>query len=100
VRAFIMALKYSRSPLILEKLPQIVGLFNGAGEVRLQYLDFVIRYLEYFVPKEMHNGFSRIIHRGDELGDDAMKKKSILWELGFDNGLEEGEDKVSKKAKK
>jgi hypothetical protein len=48
----------------------------------------------------MHNGFSRIIHRGDELGDDAMKKKSILWELGFDNGLEEGEDKVSKKVKK
>jgi predicted transposase/invertase (TIGR01784 family) len=92
VKAFIMALKYSRSPLLIEKLPQTVGFFNGAGGVRLEYLEFVIRYLERFVPEEMHKEFSTIIHREYEHGDDAMKKKSFLWELGFDNGVKEGED--------
>ena len=85
VKAFIMALKYSRSPLLFEKLPQIVGFFNGAGDVRLQYLEVVIRYLEHFVPNEMYDEFSKIIDRELKLGDDAMKKFSTIWEkLGYD----------------
>ena len=31
VNAFILALKYSRSPLLFEKMPQIIHIFEGVG---------------------------------------------------------------------
>lgn len=97
VKAFIMALKYSRSQLLFEKLPRIVGFFNGVGDVRLQYLEFVIRYLERFVPKMIYGEFSKIVDRELGLGDEAMKRFSTIWEkLGYvagkDDGLKEGKD--------
>jgi predicted transposase YdaD len=93
VRAFIMALKYSRSSLLFEKLPQIVRFFNGVGAIRLQYLEVVARYLRCFVTNEMYYEFLLIIENELEHGDDEMKKSSNIWaEFGHDAGLIEGEE--------
>ncbi len=93
VKAFIMALKYSRSPLLFEKLPKIIRFFNGTGAVRQQYLEVVISYLEYFISKDIRTEFSKIVKRELELGDEAMKKSSNIWaELGYIAGLEDGKD--------
>jgi predicted transposase YdaD len=40
----------------------------------------------------MQDEFSMIIRREYGHGDEAMKNKSFLWELGFDVGLKKGEN--------
>ena len=105
VRAFILTLKYSRSPLLLEKLPQIISFFNGTGAVRLQYLEVIIRYLKYTVSKEDLAEFSKIVERELELGDEEMKKSSNIWaELGYiageEDGFKKGEDIGFKKGER
>jgi hypothetical protein len=95
VKAFILALKYSRSKVLFEKLPQIISVFKGAGAVRQQYLEVVLLYLKCFISKKNMADFSKIVKRELELGDETMKKSSNIWaELGYiagkDDGLKEG----------
>ncbi len=97
VKAFILALKYSRSPVLFEKLPEIINLFRGMGVQRQRYLEVVIWYLNYVVPKDKRVEFSKIVERELKLGDEEMKKSSNIWaELGYcagkDDGLKEGEN--------
>jgi hypothetical protein len=52
VRAFILSLKYSRSPLHFEKIRQIISVFESVGAERQKYLEVVIRYLKYASEKK------------------------------------------------
>jgi predicted transposase YdaD len=91
VRAFIMALKYSRSPLLFEKTPEIVRMFSGVDAVRQRYLNVVTNYLQYAIPKNKRAKFSQIVKRELELGDENMKKFSSIWEeLGYIAGNDDG----------
>ena len=92
VRAFILALKYSRSPLLFEKIPEIIHLFDGVGAQRLEYLEVLITYLSYVSEESDRGELSNIVKKELELGDDIMKKNSSIWaELGYWAGLEDGE---------
>ena len=82
--------------VLFEKLPEIINLFRGLGVQRQRYLEVVVRYLKYVVPKGKRVEFSKIVERELKLGDDEMKKSSNIWaELGYyagkDDGLKEGE---------
>lgn len=91
VSAFILALKYSRSPLLFEKMPEIIHMFEGVGVQRLQYLEVVITYLAYATPECNKAEFSKIVKRELDLGDGNMKKSSNIWaELGYVAGLKDG----------
>jgi predicted transposase YdaD len=91
VRAFVLALKYSRSPLLFEKIPEIVKTFSGVGAERQRYLDVVMTYLKYATPESKRAEFSKIAKRELELGDENMKKFSSIWEeLGYDAGKDDG----------
>ena len=96
VRAFIMALKYSRSPLLFEKLPAIIHLFDGLGAQRMEYLDDLTTYLFYVIDQGKRDALSKIIQRELDLGDDTMRKFSSIWaELGYvageGDGIKKGE---------
>jgi hypothetical protein len=94
VRAFILALKYSRSPFLFEKMPEIIHIFEGIGAKRLQYLEVVVTYLANATPECNRTEFSKIVKRELDCGDDAMKKSSNIWaELGYIVGLKDGIEK-------
>ena len=96
VRAFILALKYSRNPLLFEKLPAIIHLFDGLGAQRMEYLDDLTTYLFYVTDQGKRGELSKIIQRELDLGDDTMRKFSSIWaELGYvageGDGIKKGE---------
>jgi predicted transposase YdaD len=92
VRAFMLTLKYSRSPLLFEKMPAIIHLFDGVGAKRLQYLDDLTTYLLYVTDQGKRSELSKIVQKELDLGDDIMRKFSNIWaELGYVAGLDDGE---------
>ena len=101
VRAFILALKYSRSTLLFKKMPGIIHLFDGVGAQRQKYLGVLITYLSYAIKEHKRGELSKIVKRELDLGDDIMKRNSNIWaKLGYWAGLEDGEGIGYKKGEK
>ncbi|KMQ49338.1 Transposase [Chitinispirillum alkaliphilum] len=111
-RAFLLALKYSKTGGILQKLALIIDLFKNADEVQLEYLSVVLLYLGHVIGKAKRKEFLEAVRAhapegevymktiADALSEQAWKKglkegKKIGMEKGMQAGEEKGMEKVA-----
>ncbi len=100
VNAFILSLKYSRSPLLFQKLPMIINQFVGTGIKRQQYLKVIIDYLYRVISKRKRIEFSTIVDQLLLQGDYDMKKFSdIFEEMGYRTGESDQKQRDKRKIK-
>lgn len=91
LKAFIIALKYGKSKEILQRLPEIIWLFDKAGKMDKAYLSSIIIYIGSVIPEIDQKKCLRILKqeysKGAVFMNDIFK---LLRKEGFIIGIKKG----------
>lgn len=89
LRAFLLALKYSRSEQVFDKVAEIIELFNS--QLNQEYLKTVLLYIGAVIRAEKVDRFLSLISETHKNGESFMKTVAdVLREQGIVKGIKQG----------